>query len=163
MGSSATSFFRSPNPRTNASYKGGITFKNDICTSEDLNNRDNNSIVDEEEFKVEKAFDAKTFIENYTITYQRKKDDEVQALLNEFKNMRKLENDKPEHAEKWMQRGESPTKRLICKVLILICYYRNEKSSSYSSTINERDQKKFSSSIHYKVCCITQEKLLGQS
>ena len=45
MGSSGTSFFRSPNPRTN--YKGSLAFKNDIATSEDLNNRDNNSNIDE--------------------------------------------------------------------------------------------------------------------
>lgn len=99
MGSSATSFFRSPNARTFG--KSNLAYKNDIATSDDLNNRDNLSNIDDEVY-VEKQFDAKQFIENYTITYQRKKDDEVQALLQEFQNMRKLDHTKPEHAEKWM-------------------------------------------------------------
>jgi len=47
--------------------------------------------------------------------YQRKKDVEVQQLIEEFRNQRKLESDKPEHKEKWLQKGESPTKRLIRK------------------------------------------------
>jgi hypothetical protein len=47
MGSSGTSFFRSPNTRTNAMYKSGLAFKNDIATSEDLNNRDCGSNIDE--------------------------------------------------------------------------------------------------------------------
>ena len=124
MGSSATSFFRSPNPRTTMSYKSptnNIAFKNNDAVSEDFNNRDNVSNLGEidevpqSQYFVEQVFDAKNFIENYTITYQRKKDDEVQALLNEFKNLRKLEPSKNEHPQKWMNKGDSPTKRLICE------------------------------------------------
>jgi hypothetical protein len=47
MGSSATSFFKSPNTRTNNYTKSGLAFKNDGATSEDLNNRDNGSNIDE--------------------------------------------------------------------------------------------------------------------
>ena len=57
---------------------------------------------------------CKTFTDLPTFKYERKQDLEVKALLEEFENLKKLEC-KPEHQEKWMKKGESPTRRLICK------------------------------------------------
>ena len=48
MGSSSTSFFKSPNPRTTTSYKSGsnLAFKNEVAISEDFNNRSNLEDID---------------------------------------------------------------------------------------------------------------------
>jgi hypothetical protein len=65
----------------------------------------------------------------------------VTALLEEYKNMRLLES-KPEHDEKWIKRGESPTKRLICKsffnyIYSYLSFYRDENISSHWSSLSE--------------------------
>jgi len=44
--------------------------------------------------------------------YQRQTDPQVDSLLNEFK---KGPEAKKEHKGKWMQKGDSPTKRLMGK------------------------------------------------
>lgn len=46
------------------------------------------------------------------MSYQRRQDPAVAGLINEFS---KRDEVKKEHKGKWMQKGESPTKRLMGK------------------------------------------------
>lgn len=46
--------------------------------------------------------------------YQRKKDPQVDSLMNEFHKGPEV---KKEHKGKWMKKGDSPTKRLMGKFL----------------------------------------------
>ena len=48
--------------------------------------------------------------------YQRQKDPEVQKMLDEINGRHDISK---EHKGKWMAKGDSPTKRLICKFFAL--------------------------------------------
>ena len=68
--------------------------------------------------------------------YTRKKDDFVQTLLEEHRLLKEREANN----NKWMEKGESPTKRLICNYLYFNLFFRNEKCFPYFSPICQRSQ-----------------------
>lgn len=68
--------------------------------------------------------------------YKRKTDSTVQQLLDEFHSQKTNED----YRGKWMARGDSPTKRLICKLLVIYNIYRNEEGSSYLTSLSERGE-----------------------
>ena len=102
------SIFQSPAPRW-AGSSNGFNGMNTITSEDggvDLNNRDHQQEGAYQEqqqpsIQINRKFDSKSFIDTLTFQYQRKKDDVVQQLLDEYKNKYSYEN-KNEHSEKWL-------------------------------------------------------------
>ena len=63
--------------------------------------------------------DLAGFLESEVFHYKRKKDEEVQALLEEFRNGGVDKSDKEPYKGKFHVYGDSPTRRLICKFSVL--------------------------------------------
>ena len=108
MASSTNSFFKSPQTMSGSGkIQPNIKYNQKNSVIEDFPMQEQPSVC----YWATNKYQPIGAIEIDPSLYQRQKDPMVQQLLEEFKNQKTTA--KEEHKEKWMQRGDSPTKRLI--------------------------------------------------
>ncbi len=87
--------------------------------------------------------DGAGFLESEVFTYKRKKDEEVQALLEEFRNGGHGPDNEP-YKGKFHKVGESPTRRLIRKHFHSYNLNRDEDCGAHSPSDSQSGSFQFS-------------------